>query len=687
LDPIPIGRLDIETNAVDVALIGGGACLLAAADGVHVIDLQRITQPKRVGRYPSSAQTRAMAVSGDLVYLADALNKFEVIDTSDRAAPMLLGTLAIGARTVDLAVDGQFTYAACDEAGLRVIDVSNPRAPRQVGVFDTSGRAWGVWAGAGYAYVADGWAGVQMLDVSNPRAPRHVGGYVTTGFASHVGVVGTYAYAANGSDAAMVLNVSDPSAPFQVGRFPQEAGRVAVDEDRVGLLDWDSGLHIFDVTDPTQPRRIARYDPPAGIAGVEFEGDYAYVASSSTDAKAGGLEVVALTNPANPQLIGRGIGVETLTSIQVIGSQAYVGTPSGGLKVFDLTNPTEPRLSRDLDIGGQVQGFALAGSYAYMAVAKQGLAVFEMTDPTNPKRVGSYSPPGEFEALWFGSGGVNLDGGHAYVTSLYYSGDITIFGPWTRIDVIDVSNPTQPKRIGGVDWFRGQYAWARANQHLYGLVTQIDWLGRSYSTFTVFDIGSLVNPRRVATVPLAVGPGVIKFLGQKAYLADSSYGLRVLDISNLSSPQLLGDLRIARSVSGLAVEAEGNYAYVVGWSAGLHVIDISDPSKLTRVGGNPIPSLSSVALAGDNLLATSNNSLIVFGKFQPPSLRLTPIRVSQGAFEFSLQGRVGWEVRVEQSSSLRNWQSWSNLTLPAGPVTLSVPLDALSGRFFRAAVP
>ncbi len=70
--------------------------------------------------------------------------------------------------------------------------------------------------------------------------------------------------------------------------------------------------------------------------------------------------------------------------------------------------------------------------------------------------------------------------------------------------------------------------------------------------------------------------------GSYAYVADAGAGLRVIDVSDPSSPTESGFCDTPRSA--LAVDVSGIYAYVADADSGLRVIDISDPSGPTEVG-------------------------------------------------------------------------------------------------------
>jgi hypothetical protein len=84
---------------------------------------------------------------------------------------------------------------------------------------------------------------------------------------------------------------------------------------------------------------------------------------------------------------------------------------------------------------------AVSGHYAYVADGGAGLQVIDVSDPANPRRVGGYDTPGY-------AGGVAVSGHYAYVAD----GD-------AGLQVIDVSDPANPRRVGGYDTPGGPMAW------------------------------------------------------------------------------------------------------------------------------------------------------------------------------------------------------------------------------------
>ncbi len=77
----------------------------------------------------------------------------------------------------------------------------------------------------------------------------------------------------------------------------------------------------------------------------------------------------------------------------------------------------------------------------------------------------------------------------------------------------------------------------------------------------------------------------------KAFLACGGYewsGLRVIDISDPASPQIIGSVETPGSARSVTIS--GGKAFLATWSGGLQVIDISDPAAPQVIGSVKTPA-------------------------------------------------------------------------------------------------
>ncbi|MCK4614708.1 MAG: hypothetical protein KAU14_07885, partial [Thermoplasmata archaeon] len=220
--------------------------------------------------------------------------------------------------------------------------------------------------------------------------------------------------------------------------------------------------------------------------------------------------------------------------------------------------------------GGWYGKVAYDGEYLYVGHI-QGLSIFDVSDPSNPKRIGSILTNGS-------AGGVAVSGDYAYV------GDSV-----NRLLVVDVSDPENPTLEGSCDTngsacdvvVSGGYAYVADYKN--GLV--------------IVDISDPSDPQLEGQNDTAGWAFGVTVNGEYAYVADFDNGLVVVDISDPEDPKEEGHYDTAGGVQGVAVS--GGYAYVADGSNGLVVVDISDPNDPTLKGSCNTPgSAIDVAVNG-----------------------------------------------------------------------------------------
>jgi hypothetical protein len=177
---------------------------------------------------------------------------------------------------------------------------------------------------------------------------------------------------------------------------------------------------------------------------VALSGNYAYLPGP------GGLQVVDISNPANPRRVGGYADAKDLTgfvfnqSVVVAGDYAYVANGTNGLLVLDVSDPTSITKVGGCEIGTEVWQIAVSGHFAYLA-GTYDLHVIDISNPVNPLLVGRYELPEE-GGWWIYT--IAVAGKYVYL-------NLNVCGPGAacRLEVIDISNPSHPERVGSGPYF------------------------------------------------------------------------------------------------------------------------------------------------------------------------------------------------------------------------------------------
>jgi len=106
------------------------------------------------------------------------------------------------------------------------------------------------------------------------------------------------------------------------------------------------------------------------------------------------------------------------------------------------------------------------------------------------------------------------------------------------------------------------------------------YVADGYSGLRIIDISNPSSPIEVGSYDTGIFSGDVKVSGSYAYVAFAD-ALRIIDISNPSAPTQTGFYPMTYAWS---VVISGNYAYVADYDSGLRIIDVSNPAAPVEVG-------------------------------------------------------------------------------------------------------
>lgn len=333
--------------------------------------------------------------------------------------------------------------------------------------------------------------------------------------------------------------------------------------------DLPSMLSVADITDPALPHVVGSTDARGDASDVAVAGHHAYVTTRGPDES--GLHVVDISDPGAPVLVGSVDIPEEAHGVAVLGDRAYVGWGTclsggagcpGGLDVVDVSRPARPEILGSVEMSGDrlARGVAVSRGYAYVATFANyndnfgGLEVVDVSDPTSPRTVGKVD-------CWRGTG-VDVAGDHAYLLSSYY------------LDVVDISAPSSPRIVGEAH---------APNGYMLDLAVVGDSAYIAASTgLLVADVSDPSSPEFVASVDTPTRAEGVAVSGRYAYVATRA-GLEVIDMLSeppgiVGRAPTLGRASAVAVAGGHAYVAEGS---LYSSSAALSVVERSRNRFLT----------------------------------------------------------------------------------------------------------
>jgi len=230
-----------------------------------------------------------------------------------------------------------------------------------------------------------------------------------------------------------IWDLSDPAQPKQLGSYPEQGEcRIAVSTG-YAYLAWpstDKSFQIIDVSNPANPALVGSMSLSAYIYGISVVGDVGYLWGLEPVPMPYTLYVLDLSDKRNPRVQGRWSGDAMISTnprigLQVKGTVCYVSTEDT-LFVLDCQDPTSPRLVCSRPSGGLL---VLEGERLY-ALSGFDLNIYDITDPFAPNLIGHSHV--NWEAL---------DAEQGTVYSLAY---------YTLLWMVDYSKPSSPTSLGFV---------------------------------------------------------------------------------------------------------------------------------------------------------------------------------------------------------------------------------------------
>jgi hypothetical protein len=506
---------------------------------------------------------------------------------------------------MSLAVTNHHAFVAIGEGGLAVLDVTDPAKPVRVGAYRPPGRTERVRIMGQRAYLAtsvhagggceqEGWRGrLVILDVSDPTSPRFLGVYKTGDAINSFCVDGDRVFLYDGHH-FHIVDVSNPARPvaLHVG-WPRNtwansilwAGRQQVYA--AASPDWI----VVDVSQPASPTLVTNVTPVEdgiGIRAIEVVGERAYVAEGSSDpgnhTSRGRLSIYNAPAGTAPSFLGKLELTNAALSVQVAGNYAFVATTPEGVTVIDVSNPNQPVLAGAWDTPGVAVQIEIADGHAFVADYQGGLQILDIRNPTQPALAASFDTGLTSREVRVSRTKACVLSSDTYVHDEY--GFRYLSEPRSRLEVLDISNPTQPAllesheavwddliaMLPGLGFDRGGAGQYVAEGYGY---KNLGWEG-----FEINDVHDPTNTVKVGGYDTLGEVQDLRVTNHYAYVAEGWEGLEVFDVSQPTQPFPVG--RVPTRGQARGVRVAGNYAYVAEGGGGLAIFSLA-PGPITII--------------------------------------------------------------------------------------------------------
>lgn len=292
------------------------------------------------------------------------------------------------------------------------------------------------------------------------------------------------------------------------------------------------------------------------------------------------------------------------TDIAVQNKIVFLTTVASDIKkndfhIFDASDPSNLQKIISLNTGKGNNDVSISGNYAYLAAeddAKE-LIILDISNLNNATTVGTYSTPGNYDALC-----VFIKNDYLYLGTKNNASNKEFY-------IINVSDPTNPQLAGSYEidddvnsiFVKGDSAY---------LATALD-----NKELVILDIANPSNIQELGyynTPGTADGKAVFSRGTTEIYLGtkNNSSGAEfyMIDSSNPSSPQLLGSFGPNGDINDLIVNYPLAFLATTLSTQEFAVINISNPSDLFIQGGYNFPQYATGVAFENNIIYVSVRS-------------------------------------------------------------------------------
>ncbi len=263
--------------------------------------------------------THTIAVAEPYVYVTgsgntwnDSVDRLHVFNVTNPTAPAQVGVVELTGRVWAIAVDGGYAYVATmsNVAGhvlnqIQVIAIQAPDAPHMLGAYPLplGGTIYAIAAQGNYAYVACGGSGLRVIDVNEPAAPHETGTWSSPVVVTDVAIQGDTAYVTT-TNGLYIIDVSNPSAPQEIWHlWGGSQDHLVMHGDYVYALRDEFILAIFRIN-LTIPVYVGLYGATFSVTDIVGNSRYVYAVCENWDSSFGGLQILDMTLPLNPAVVG-----------------------------------------------------------------------------------------------------------------------------------------------------------------------------------------------------------------------------------------------------------------------------------------------------------------------------------------------------------------------------------------------
>lgn len=395
--PSEISRLTGLGSVRQIEIQNGYAYITSREDGLYIVDISDVYNPKLCTRYATIEFATGVAVNKNICAVGCRNYGTELIDVTDPYNPKHISN-TVGGEVQSVFITDHYMYTGCwEEHKVMIYDIADPSSPKFLSSVPTAGRGDGVFVSDNKLYCVSAGHGpnfdktanssddpdfgtgnaLEIYDVSDTSKPTKLSRtdlvekyYYTNTDWWDVQVSYPYAYVNHTYNGAFIYDISDPENPVLKERFsPKLESNNNYWERVIANLDKSNRLYYF----PFNPY----VDRPDAVSGMAIVDGQLYLAGLTTDLY--GCNTVYAKKTVCPEdstvTVDKSVKSNQVYSINGNGSCLYLACGNEGIKILDSTSQSVISTVRT---NGSPIDLQIYGDYLFSAEGRSGLSVYKI---------------------------------------------------------------------------------------------------------------------------------------------------------------------------------------------------------------------------------------------------------------------------------------------------------------------
>lgn len=489
-------------------------CDWVSASTLRVLDISDPARPHQIASIDSNNWPDHLPASPKYSYTPDPHELWTITDITDSGNPKFVGGYKSIAAAFGISVSNLHSYVPYQNGyGFGVFDISNPANPKIVGSLGTYESGPHLVYSGDRIYLSERRL-LQVIDVSNPANPTRIGAYLGREI-SGVAVAGNHAFVTSPTG-VLTLDVTAPANPQRFAVLPTSSwwsNALPTSMNFIYQPDPNEGWLVHDASNPAAPKLIGGYKTIASVNRAIVSGNLACVLHRTNTTQNDLIAIADISNPAIPVQVGAYVPEGVYPNLTVSGSRLVIGASGNyqnnalvraGIEVVDISNPAAPKRLSYSRTNSPIYTVALKDDLAFAAAGPEGLLILDLSDPANPQKKASLSIESSVDDLALSGNRVYMTGGR-------------------NLQIVDVSNPLDPRFLGKYSTGDGFTTVALAGEYVVLSVLE-------EGLIEVVDVDDPAQPRRICGNSSMAFPYRIRISQGRIFLPGQEDDLYVLDL-------------------------------------------------------------------------------------------------------------------------------------------------------------